>query len=284
VIKEDDPMKYLRLMNVPLMAVLILVLVVAGCSQQSTPESAEDLSPVATEEETAQAVTETGAESTPAPVPAPAPAPPEAQTQAYQGGTAGKSTKPPAAIQAEPEPEPEPVIVTLPAGTVLNVAFQDGVASNTSMVGDSFRARVISDVAHDGAVVVPAGSVVVGTVTEAVPLKKKIGGRAKLALEFTSLELTSGRTATIAASFAEAGKSETKKDAATIGGAAAGGALLGRLLKDKKKDKGTLIGAVVGAAAGTAIAAKTEGEEVEIPAGTEISLALTDVAHIPMTP
>ena len=62
--------------------------------------------------------------------------------------------------------------------------------------------------------------------------------------------------------------------------------LLGKILrKDKKnEDKATVIGAVVGAAVGTVIAAKTEGEEVVIPAGTQISLQLTEPVQVAITP
>jgi outer membrane lipoprotein SlyB len=183
----------------------------------------------------------------------------------------------------EPPPTREPVMKTVPAGTAIEVAFLDGLSSKASRTGDSFRARVAKDVMLDGIAVIPAGSVVVGSVTEAVPLKK-IGGQAKLALEFNKLELTSGRSAPIDASFAEQGKSETGKDAATIGGAAAGGALLGRILSKNDKTKGTVLGAIVGAAAGTAVASKTKGQEVEIPAGTVITLKLDQAAQITVIP
>ena len=184
---------------------------------------------------------------------------------------------------ARPAPAPEPIIKTVPAGTVLEVAFLDGLSSKTSMMGDGFKARVTKDVSIDGLPVIPAGSVLRGNVTEAVSLRK-IGGKAKLALEFSKLELPSGTTALIQASLVQEGKSETKKDAATIGGATAGGAVLGRLLDKKHGTKGTLIGAAIGAAAGTAIASKTEGEEVEIPAGMEVTLQLGQPAQITLHP
>ena len=136
---------------------------------------------------------------------------------------------------------------------------------------------------QDNIAVIPAGSVVSGTVTQAKSLKK-IGGRARVDVEFNTLELTSGRTAAIHSTFFERGKSETKKDAATIGGATAGGALLGRLIKDDDKSKGTLIGAVVGAAAGTAIAAKTDGEEVVITSGTRVSIELLEQVTVTIIP
>src|SRR6185503_8032236 len=202
-----------------------------------------------------------------------------------------KSTKTPVpappnaveAVPAPPPPPPEPVIKTVPAGTAVTVVFLDGVSSAASKVGDSFRTRVAKDVLIDGVPVIPAGSVITGTVTEAVSLKK-IGGKAKLTLDFARLELPLGRTALVHASLVEIGKSETKKDAATIGGAAAGGAILGRVLSKGDKTKGTVLGALAGAAAGTVIAAKTAGQEIEIPAGNESSLILDQPTEVTLQP
>jgi hypothetical protein len=199
---------------------------------------------------------------------------------------APQAAQEPARPAAEPRtstPRPQPVTMVVPSGTQLDVSFLDSVSSAESQPGDPVRLRVMTDIRQDGVAVVPAGSVVVGSVTEAVPLKK-IGGRARVGVEFTKLELTSGRTASIHTSFAQEGKSETKKDAATIGGATAGGALLGRMIEDDDKSKGTLIGAVVGAAAGTAIAAKTHGEEVVIVSGTRVSIALLEPATVTVIP
>jgi type IV secretory pathway VirB10-like protein len=179
----------------------------------------------------------------------------------------------------EPAPSPEIEPVTVPAGTVMEVEFLRSLSSETSSAGDTFRARIASDLTSGGAVVVPAGSEVVGVVTEAVPLRK-VGGRAKLALKFTDLVLPSGATVPIHASFLQEGRSETRKDAATIGGAAAGGAVLGRILSRKDRSKGAVIGAIIGAAAGTAIASRTPGEEVTIPEGTAVNLKLDDAVEI----
>jgi hypothetical protein len=90
----------------------------------------------------------------------------------------------------------------------------------------------------------------------------------------TDLVLPSGETAPLAASFLREGRNETGRDAATIGGAAAGGAILGRILDRDSKKRATVIGAILGAAAGTVIAAKTPGQEVEIPAGTVVAIEL----------
>ena len=173
------------------------------------------------------------------------------------------------------------VMRSVPAGQEVQVVLLDDLSSAISKPGDSFRASVSQSVVADGGVAIPSGSVIRGTVVEAVPLNKKIGGRAKLVLDFDRLELPSGETVPVSASFQEVGKSETGKDAATIAGATAGGAILGRILKDDDRQKGTLIGAVVGAATGTAIAAKTQGQEVQMVSGTPVTLKLAGSVNVP---
>jgi type IV secretory pathway VirB10-like protein len=195
----------------------------------------------------------------------------------------------PAPEPAREEPLPEPaeppveqprtVNVTLPAGTTLDVEFTDSVSSNTSAPGDTFRVRVTSDLREDGVVAIPRGSEIVGVVTDAVPLKR-VGGQARLGLKFTDLVLPSGSTVPVHASFVQQGRSETGRDAATIGGAAAGGAILGRILNKGSRSKGTVIGAIIGAVAGTAIASKTAGEEVVIMEGSVVTLRLDDSVEV----
>jgi hypothetical protein len=169
--------------------------------------------------------------------------------------------------------KPRDVVVTVPSGTSIAVEFLVALSSETNHEGDLFAARVYEDVVQDGMVVVPAGTGIEGRVTEAQD-SKRIGGRAKLVLEFQRAKLASGADVPLYASFADAAKSQTKKDAATIGGATAGGAILGRVVGGDDKDKATVIGAVVGAAVGTAVAAETKGQTVVIEAGTVIDLVL----------
>lgn len=190
------------------------------------------------------------------------------------------------APSVEPAPAPEPVreeprtvSMTVPAGTRLEVELTRTLASNTSSPGDAFRARVSEDVVQDGMVVIPRGSEILGEVTEAVPLKK-VGGQARLALQLTDLVLPSGRTVPVQASFVQEGRNETRRDAATIGGATASGAILGRILGKGDRTRGGIIGALIGAAAGTAIASKTPGEEVVIPEGSVVTLRLDDAVQV----
>lgn len=187
------------------------------------------------------------------------------------------ASQPAAAMPAAGSPAPTQLVeLTVPSFTGFDVEFVDSLSSETSVVGDPFRARLVRDMLVDGQVAVPAGSEVNGEVIEVVS-SKKIGGQAKLTLQFNTLRMPSGATTALKAQLGEAGKKQTAKDAATIGGATAGGAILGRVLdKGSKKDKGTVLGAIVGAAVGTAIASKNAGDPVMLDAGTVVALSLDE--------
>jgi outer membrane lipoprotein SlyB len=87
-----------------------------------------------------------------------------------------------------------------------------------------------------------------------------------------------GDEAAITAAWRREGKSETAKDAATIAGGAVVGTVLGN--QAKKNDKGKVIGGILGGAIGTVIAAKTEGEPVELPTGSHLTLTLRDPVEV----
>jgi len=159
----------------------------------------------------------------------------------------------------------------VPPGTVLMVSFQETLSSADSRAGDRFTANVVEPVRVNGRDAIAAGSTISGRVLSVKPAAR-FGGRAQLNLEFTSLRLASGREYPIAASFHAEGKSQTRRDATTIGAAAAGGAVLGRALGKDKKD--TVLGALVGGAIGTGIAARNRGEEVTLPEGAEVAIQL----------
>ncbi len=188
----------------------------------------------------------------------------------YEPATESAPVPAPAPEVAPEPPRPEPV--TVEAGTKLDVKLDRALSSETSTAGEIFRARIDQDVYSGNRVAIPAGSEVVGEVTQAVP-GKKIGGKAVLELRLTDLVLPSGETVPLKASFQQAGPSKTGRDAATIGGATAGGAILGRILSNGG-GKGTVIGAIVGAVAGSVVAARHPGEPVVIPAGSVLGIVL----------
>jgi hypothetical protein len=179
--------------------------------------------------------------------------------------------KPAAAVPAAVPAKPVAKIVTVPSGTEFRFALASDVSTKSAKVGDSFRARLTSDVVADGKVAVPAGTIVVGQVTNVVSGSDKIGAVPTISMHFSSLEYSGGKTLPISGDYTSTGKSEKGQDTAKIVGGAAAGAILGHQVNDKSS--GTIIGGLLGAGAGT-LAAKKTGSEVKLPAGTEIAVVL----------
>ncbi len=254
---------------------LICVLALSGCSGSGTvPEGEENLAAqetVAPEE----IVAAEDSASVQAPVAEEVPAT-QKKAVVPKAATPAPVTEPVAAADEKPAaPTVTYTDLTIPAGTILTVQFLDTISSATSIVGDSFNVLLINPVIIGDRTAVEEGAVVDGTVLEVVAVKK-IGGSARMDLDFTTLRLNSGTVLPISAVFSGVGPVSKKKDAATIGGSAAAGALLGRIIGHKKGDEsgGTAIGAVVGGAVGTAIAATNKDTPVVIEQGTVVELIL----------
>ena len=189
----------------------------------------------------------------------------------------GSGDNPVAAKEPRVARESRFVETSLAAGTVLEVELLQTLSSRTARVGDSFSSRVARDVfSDDGVLAVPAGSEVMGRVTEARALRR-VGGQASLGIEMDQLILPSGRSMGIHASMLELGR-DKRRDKRKILAAAAAGAILGRILGS---DGGSAVaGAAVGAAAGTAAVARAKGANVELPAGEIVAFRLEEVVTV----
>jgi hypothetical protein len=125
-------------------------------------------------------------------------------------------------------------------------------------------------------VVIPAGSVVHGTVVESNPAPNpRTPG--SLVVQFTSVTVH-GSDYPIDARIdsletVTKGRGVTGADAAKVGAGAAAGAILGRVLG--KSGKGAVIGGVVGGAAGAAVANQTRDIDIVLPKGAHINATLS---------
>jgi hypothetical protein len=160
--------------------------------------------------------------------------------------------------------------VTVPPGTVVHLRFSETVSTRSSSAGDAFRTTVDEDVVIDDAIAIPSGSVITGRVTESHQ-PRQVGGRARLGLEFTAVELPSGESAPIDGVFSRRGKSDNLEDAAIIAGSTIGGVVLGEAVDE---GEGGVIGGILGGIGGAVAAAKTKVKPVEVPAGTVMSVEL----------
>ncbi|HEY3174436.1 MAG TPA: hypothetical protein VGK94_01610 [Candidatus Polarisedimenticolia bacterium] len=172
-------------------------------------------------------------------------------------------------------------IVVVPAGTVLTLALDTSLNSETAQAGDGFTATVVESIVSENRVVIPEGSRIEGKVTEAVAAKRG-AGKAKLVLGFNALRLPGGYTTGIVGSFQEVTESKKGRNAAIIGGSAAGGALLGRILG--KDTKGAVIGSIVGGGIGTAVVMGQEGKQVKLAADTPFEIRLEESVRVPHEP
>jgi hypothetical protein len=158
---------------------------------------------------------------------------------------------------------------TVPDGTPLKLTLGTAVSSETSNAGDAIEATLAEAVRVDDVEVVPAGSVVRGTVT-AAQSAGKVKGRASLTLHFDAIDVRQERYV-MSAGFAVEAASTKKRDVATIGIPAAAGAIIGGIIGG---GKGAATGAAIGGGGGAGVVLLTEGKPVTFSAGTSMMVTL----------
>jgi hypothetical protein len=176
------------------------------------------------------------------------------------------------AVEAPAKPaEPEFREVTIPAGTVLRLTLQSAVASDSSQVEDTVRAELRQAVSVDGTAVLPAGTEVVGTVTD-VRRSGRVKGRALVAYRFNSLRATGERYEIHTTPLSHQAAATKGEDAKKIGIGAGAGAALGAIFGG---GSGAAKGAAIGGAGGTGVVLATRGKEVHLGPGAEVTTKLT---------
>ena len=181
-----------------------------------------------------------------------------------------------------------PVVATyaLEANQYFRLRMNQTLNSSQSRMGDRFKATVVTPVYASGVEVVPAGSMVEGRVTSAVPARTR-GRQGQIAVAFDTLilpdgtrhsldgvltELQDDRHGEVDAENEVSGRSSDKRNIGYIGGGTAGGAILGGVMGGAK---GAGIGAIIGAGAGVAGVMLTKGNEAELRSGTEVGMVTT---------
>jgi hypothetical protein len=203
--------------------------------------------------------------------PAAQPQPPRTQPPVRRPAT------PPAPPAAARPNTPARATLRLTPGARFDIAATDTISSRTAKPGDPFTARVVEDVkTASGDVIIPAGSVVNGTISDVKPAPNpRTAGT--LTLTVSSITVR-GNTYPIEASIdsletTHKGRGVTSGDAAKVGAGAVAGAVLGRVIGGNKK--GTIIGGVVGGIAGAGVASHTKDSDIVLPAGAHIIVRLT---------
>lgn len=160
----------------------------------------------------------------------------------------------------------------LPEETIIRLRLNEKLSSKNAHVGSLFTSTVVTPVYVRGVEVIPAGSIVAGSIThvERAARKSRAGS---INVTFTSVKLPNDAQYPINASLAASasadnegevkGKSSKKRNARFVGrGAVIGGIFNGAT--------GVVTGGAIGAARGLI----KKGEEAEVNPGTEFDIIL----------
>ncbi len=177
-------------------------------------------------------------------------------------------------------------VTKIPSGTKLKIIVETPIDELASKVDDEVSFRIAEDLLVDEAIVVPAGSILVGKLTEVNPAKR-LHKSGSTRIDFKSLTLPDGIQVSVVASvLTHSGLLKgkfTKKNillssASIIGPTAAG---VGAGLVADSSVLGLGIGAAAGAVAGLALYSFQKGNMVDIKAGDEMEIELTEEALVP---
>lgn len=159
----------------------------------------------------------------------------------------------------------------VPAGTAIQVSLEDPISSQTARVEDLVSSRVLRDVLVGDRVAIPEGTQVRGIVRDVEPARRpsKAG---RLELEFHALYV-GGERHDIAARITELQEGSGAARKAGIG--AVVGAVVGGLLGGKD---GAIAGVLIG---GGGAVAGTRGEDVDLPAGSVLTIRLERALALP---
>jgi len=167
---------------------------------------------------------------------------------------------------------------TLAGGTRIEAAISNEISSRHGAAGDVFSAVVVADVVGaNGAVAIPAGATVGGTIVEVSPAPND-GSLGTLVLDVSSVTVR-GTSYPLDASIdslmtVQEGRGLERADVIRVAGGAAAGAAVGQIIS--KNTKGTIIGGIIGAATGGAVSALVKDQDIVLPSGTHLMLTLRE--------
>jgi hypothetical protein len=191
-----------------------------------------------------------------------------------------------AAPQYQPrQPYPnyqQQALVTVPAGTLLQVRTSEPLDATRVQPDQVFQATVAADVYQGGALALPRGAVITGRVVATTSNKGDLAGRQGLSLTLSSINL-GGQVYTLPTdTWSGRGPGKGGYSAAnTIGGAGIG-AVIGAIAGG---GAGAAIGAGLGGAVGAGASAATTGPRMYLPAEAVVNFHLTEPLTVtPVSP
>lgn len=185
-------------------------------------------------------------------------------------------------------------VATVAAGTQFSATLKNSINSETTQVGEQVQGTISQPIYSGSELVIPAGSTIIGQVTNVVPAKHlKFGANGSVELTFNQVQTPDGRSFPMTAKIntdqlrlsggtgmGRVGHSLLATGVGAGGGAALGtglGAIVGGM-SGGRMGMATGMGAVFGSAMGGGVglldAAYRKGNEIQIPAGTNLPIVL----------
>ena len=227
-------------------------------------------------------------EPTPVAGPRSAASRPSARPSSTQSG--GSSSAPASAAPIEPTrsspvtpsappPPPPPRVVTIPAGTSVQVQMIDSVDSATGKIGDTFLASLAAPIVVNNEVIIPKDADVHVKLASA-KTSGKFTGQSELTLALDSVKFRGQSYPLNSTTFQQVGESRGKDTAKKTAIGAAIGTAIGAIAGG---GKGAAIGAGIGAGSGAAAQVFMKGKQVKVPSETKIDFQLEQPVDVTLS-
>jgi hypothetical protein len=198
---------------------------------------------------------------------------PDGVTNAYPPGLVASLTFGPV-----PAPPPQAAqMLTLPAGTAIIVQTTDELDTSYTQSGQVFSATLSTNLNVDDYVGARLGSPVYGQVLLANSAGRATG-RSKLELQLTQLVISGNPYPIVTNTFSTEGKSSGRRSAFRLFGGAGLGAAIGAIAGNAG------MGAAIGAVAGGIGSVVQKGNQIQIPAETQLQFTLQQPVTLPALP
>ena len=185
----------------------------------------------------------------------------------------------PSAPPPPPPPPPPPRVVSIPAGTSIQVQMIDSVDSATNKIGDTFLASLAAPIVVNNEVIIPKNADVQVKLASA-KTSGKFTGQSELTLALDSVKFRGNSYPLTSSTFQQMGESRGKDTAKKTAIGAAIGTAIGAIAGG---GKGAAIGAGIGAGSGAAAQVFMKGKQVKVPSETKIDFQLEQPVDVTMS-
>jgi hypothetical protein len=166
--------------------------------------------------------------------------------------------------------------VVVPSGSMVRIRINQGLDSKHSEPGNIFDGVVLNDVVADGAVAIPRGATIQGTVVDSKP-SGALKGKGELVLQLTQVTLAGRVFPIVSDTWSSIGPDKTGQTVGSAIGLGAFGALIGAVAGG---GPGAAIGAGAGAVAGLGASAASGTRQALIPPEAILTFHITQPAPL----